>query len=101
MLKFGCLLVLLMVLTGCADHMSFDQAAAAKPVGFLHGFWHGWISWFAWIVSLFSSDIAIYAIYNNGGWYDFGFMLGMGGFGTTIKVMSLFKVRSRTRRRGY
>ena len=33
---------------------------------------------FAWIVSLFDSDVAIYAIYNNGGWYDFGFCSGAG-----------------------
>lgn len=28
--------------------------------------------------------IAVYAIYNNGGWYDFGFFLGVGGFSATL-----------------
>ena len=30
------------------------------------------------IGSLFFDDIAMYAINNNGGWYDFGFVLGAG-----------------------
>jgi hypothetical protein len=28
---------------------------------------------------LFSDDIAVYAVDNNGGWYNFGFLLGVGG----------------------
>ena len=36
---------------------------------------------FSWIVSLFSDEIAIYAVYNNGAWYDFGFVLGIGSVG--------------------
>ena len=71
----------LLILTGCADSMTFEQAGNAEPVGFWYGLWHGLIIIFAWIGSLFSDDIAIYAIYNNGGWYDFGFILGVGGFG--------------------
>ena len=31
----------------------------------------------AWIGSLFSDAIAVYAVPNNGGWYDFGFFLGI------------------------
>lgn len=41
--------------------------------------WHGLIIVFSFFGSIFSDDIAIYAIYNNGGWYDFGFVLGVGG----------------------
>ncbi len=65
------------LLTGCADSMSFTEAADATPVGFLHGLWHGAILPVSWIVSLFSDTTAIYAIYNNGGWYDFGFIIGI------------------------
>ena len=32
---------------------------------------------FAWIGSLFDSTIAVYAVPNSGGWYDFGFFLGV------------------------
>jgi hypothetical protein len=38
---------------------------------------HGLISPFSLIGGLFS-DIRIYAFPNNGGWYDFGFMVGAG-----------------------
>src|SRR5690606_40577339 len=49
----------------------------AGAPGFLHGLWHGFIFPFAWIGSLFSPEIAVYAVPNNGGWYDFGFFLGV------------------------
>lgn len=52
---------------------------AEHTYGFWAGLWHGMIAPFAWIGSLFYDDIAIYAINNNGGWYDFGFVLGIGG----------------------
>lgn len=72
------------VLTGCADRVSFDLAKSIEPVGFLYGLWHGMILPFSWIISLFSKKVAIYAIYNNGGWYDFGFALGVGAiFGSS------------------
>jgi len=85
--KAGQLAVLSLVLgsalflSGCADTTSFTDAASRQPVGFWYGLWHGMIAPIAWIVSLFSDDVAIYAIYNNGGWYDFGFILGIGALG--------------------
>jgi len=72
------LLVLLITLSGCADHVIVSTAREA--VGFWHGLWHGFILPISWIISLFDSDTAIYAVYNNGGWYDFGFVLGVGAF---------------------
>ena len=71
-------MIVLLTLTGCADHVEFTKAAEMTPVGFWYGLWHGMILPFAWVVSLFNSDVAIYAMYNNGGWYDFGFALGVG-----------------------
>lgn len=82
------LLLLAMVLSGCADSVSFSEAETMRKVGFLHGLWHGVITAFAFIVSLFSDKTAIYAIYNTGGWYDFGFVLGSGvlfGGGSSVK----------------
>jgi len=73
-------------LTGCADTMSFQQAIGAEQVGFWYGLQHGTIAPFAWLVSLFSDSTSIYAIYNNGGWYDFGFMLGIGALGTAANI---------------
>ena len=71
---------MIILLAGCADSPTLNQAATMELVGFWSGIWHGLILPFAWFVSLFSDDTAIYAIYNNGGWYDFGFFLGIGGF---------------------
>ena len=48
----------------------------AEPAGFWAGFWHGTIAPFTWIVSLFNHDVRIYETYNNGVWYDLGFILG-------------------------
>lgn len=81
-MKMKVLLVLVtatVLLTGCADHVTFEQAASLQRVGFWFGVWHGSILPIAWLISLFSEQTAIYAIYNNGGWYDFGFILGISG----------------------
>ena len=65
--------------TGCADITLIEECVTVAPYGFWSGLWHGAITPFAWVGSLFSNDIAIYAVNNNGGWYDFGFILGIGG----------------------
>ena len=49
--------------------------------GFWFGLWHGFILPVAWVGSLFSDTIALYAVPNNGGWYDFGYFLGIVVFG--------------------
>ena len=74
------ILASILFLTGCADTVNFIDAASLESVGFWFGLWHGIIFPFAWLVSLFDSSVSIYAIYNNGGWYDFGFFLGVVAF---------------------
>ncbi|MBI9108508.1 MAG: hypothetical protein JEZ04_17310 [Spirochaetales bacterium] len=62
-----------------------------KPAGFLLGLWHGFISLFTFIISLFTDKVNLYEVYNNGGWYNFGFIIGVsiffggGGKGTSRK----------------
>jgi len=51
----------------------------AHPAGFFSGLWHGVISPITFIVSLFNDGVAIYEVHNSGGWYDFGFLIGVGG----------------------
>jgi hypothetical protein len=46
------------------------------PAGFSAGLWHGIITPITFIVSLFNPNVGIYETNNNGGWYDFGFVLG-------------------------
>ena len=67
-------------LTACAATQQADAVAANTP-GFWLGLWHGFIFPVAWIVSLFVDKVAIYAVPNNGGWYDFGYFLGIVVFG--------------------
>lgn len=75
-------ILLLMLITvsliSCAEVVSIDPAVTAEPYGFFSGAWHGLIAPFSFIVSLFRDDVALYALNNNGGWYDFGFVLGAG-----------------------
>jgi len=71
------LLGLILLSAGCADSVPLETALGMEPIGFWHGFWHGLILPIAWICSLFFDDVSIYAIYNNGGWYDFGFFFGV------------------------
>lgn len=71
-------LLAVIVLTGCADVTPIENCVTDKPAGFLWGLWHGIIAPISFIGSLFIDDIAMYAINNNGGWYDFGFVIGAG-----------------------
>ena len=73
-------IVALLSLTACAATQQSDAVAPAAP-GFLYGLWHGFIFPLAWLVSLFAPKVAIYAVPNNGGWYDFGYFLGIVVFG--------------------
>ncbi len=61
-----------------------------KISGFWMGLWHGVISPVTFIISLFSKNVNLYEVYNNGGWYNFGFILGMsiifGGSGRGMKL---------------
>jgi hypothetical protein len=52
--------------------------------GFWGGTWHGMIMIPSFIGSIIWDDVAIYAVNNNGGWYDFGFI---GGFWLMIKAI--------------
>ena len=78
-MKQGLPIALILLLTACADQVA--TAVAPGAPGFLWGLWHGFIFPLAWIVSLFDSGAAVYAVPNNGGWYDFGYFLGIVVFG--------------------
>jgi len=66
-------------LAACAQQLGSAVQPAAP--GFLLGLWHGFIFPVAWFLSLFMPDVAVYAVPNNGGWYDFGYFLGIVFFG--------------------
>ena len=72
--------ILALLLSGCAARQSPLAVQPGAP-GFLEGLWHGFIFPIAWGFSLFTDKVALYAVPNNGGWYDFGFFLGVVVFG--------------------
>jgi hypothetical protein len=75
----GVLLVLL-VLAGCApgpNSMAGQPAEDGEVAGFWMGLWHGIIAPVTFIVSLFNKSVEVYEVHNNGGWYSFGFVLGL------------------------
>mgnify|MGYP000958667620 FL=1 len=73
-LTFG--IFLLLIIGGCADAVQVEFAENIKTFGFLHGLLHGLIAPISFVISLFDESVAMYAINNNGGWYNFGFLLG-------------------------
>lgn len=84
-------LLLIFLLTGCAHSNNTEVTIQAGEhiYGFWGGTWHGMISGFSFIGSLFDNSIRVYAVNNNGHWYDFGFV---GGFFFMIRMfISLIK----------
>jgi hypothetical protein len=65
-----------LALAACAATQASDAVAPAAP-GFWLGLWHGFIFPVAWVVSLFTDKVAVYAVPNSGGWYDFGYFVGI------------------------
>jgi len=62
-----------LLLAGCTAH----GAVVASGAGFWQGLWHGAIFPVTFIVSLFNKDVGVYEAVNSGGWYNFGFFLGI------------------------
>jgi hypothetical protein len=79
--RIFCLLLLAAVLlAGCApgtNTLVGSQDTHGVVAGFWRGLWHGIISPVTFIISLFTRNVQLYDVHNNGGWYDFGFMLGV------------------------
>ena len=71
----------LLILSGCADSQNVNECVNGHLYGFWGGLWHGLIAPFDFIGMLIWDDVCVYAPNNNGSWYAFGFVLGVGGFG--------------------
>lgn len=85
---------LALLLSACANQAPDAVSAAPGVPGFWWGLWHGFVFPWAWIGSLFSPDIAVYAVPNKGGWYDFGFFTGV----TVLGGGSFFGSKTKRRR---
>lgn len=74
------LIALMLTLSACApgaNEYVQTENSRGQIAGFWLGLWHGIISPVTFIVSLFSRNVGIYEVHNNGDWYNFGFMVGI------------------------
>lgn len=84
-------IVLALAVSACASQIDAGVSVEPKTPGFLWGMWHGFIFPWSFLGSLFNPDIAVYAVPNKGGWYDFGFFIGI----TLLGGGSVFGSKSR------
>ncbi len=71
--------LVILSMAGCAagPHQFGESPGVDREMaGFWLGLWHGFIMCFTFVISLFSDNVRIYEVYNNGNWYNFGFLLG-------------------------
>lgn len=75
-----CVVLALAALAGCApgpNELTNSRPASGNVAGFWMGLWNGLIAPVTFIISLFTKSVQMYEVHNNGGWYNFGFLLGM------------------------
>jgi len=74
------LLVSTLLLTACGFANPLRGIAntdTGKVYGFWRGLWDGLTIVFAFIGGIFSHRWNLYMVNNNGGWYNFGYFLGL------------------------
>jgi hypothetical protein len=75
--------IIMLVCLSCApgpNDLAKTPDKAGKVAGFWKGLWHGLISPVTFIISIFFKSVNFYEVHNNGGWYNFGFVVGAGLF---------------------
>ena len=70
-------LLLLLALSSCAAGSNPAVGTAEDAPGFWMGLWHGIILPVTFVISLFTDNVSVYEVANDGNWYDFGFFLGV------------------------
>ena len=79
-LLFIMLALVLILMAGCVagpNPMEDTPDEEGNVAGFWQGMWHGVIHPVTFVISLFNDNVSIYAVHNNGGWYDFGFLFAI------------------------
>lgn len=71
----ACALISLLIASCAAGDPRFT---GDTPAGFWVGLWHGMIAWVTLVIGIFSDQVGVYEVHNSGGWYDLGFLLGVG-----------------------
>ncbi len=100
-ISLALILILTLALSSCAPGPNTAEKTPGpegKISGFWEGLWHGLISPITFIISLFTKNVRLYEVHNNGGWYNFGFVLGAGLF---LQGGILGSRKARKKRRGF
>jgi hypothetical protein len=76
---FVAVIALFLVSSCMPGHNTGEHIANADGTlaGFWLGLWHGLIAPVTFVISLFKNSVNVYEVHNNGGWYNFGFVLGL------------------------
>ena len=69
--------LLLVLLSSCAAGANPAVGTGEDAPGFWMGLWHGIILPVTFVISLFTDNVNMYEVVNDGNWYDFGFFLGV------------------------
>ena len=73
----GLVVVAVLVLSSCAAGPNPAVDGGKDPAGFWLGLWQGFITPVTFLISLFTDEVNIYEVRNNGNWYDFGYVIGL------------------------
>lgn len=87
------LLVLSLIVGGCAESVPVDIPEGYELYDFWDGLVHGWVYAFAFWGKVFGYDVSLYGVNNVGIWYDAGFFLGIGSLVQTASKVAKGKKR--------
>lgn len=91
--------VIALLVSGCLAQPQVVQACVSgETAGFWMGLWHGVIAPFSFVASIFLDSVSVFEVNNNGNWYVFGFLLGIGAF-SGGGTMGMRKARRQRRAR--
>ena len=71
------LLLVILTLVACAPAANPAAGKGSDLAGFWQGLWNGFTVLFTFLISLFNKNVGIYEVHNSGGWYNFGYLLGV------------------------
>ncbi len=77
------ILAIMLILASCApgpNDVEKTPNAKGKIAGFWLGLWQGLIAPITFVISIFTKNVRVYEIHNNGTWYNLGFVIGAGLF---------------------
>jgi hypothetical protein len=71
--------LMIFYLVGCAgpNPNASVPDGSGDVAGFFLGLWHGLTLPMSFVGSIFIDGVSIYEVHNSGGWYNFGYLIGI------------------------